>query len=145
MSVIQDFKQFAMRGSVLDMAVGVIIGAAFGNIIASLVTDVLMPPIGLLLGGVDFSNLFINISGTPVETMAEAEEAGLPVIGYGLFINAIINFLIQAWAIFWVIRFANRLMPAPQTPEPLPARLCPFCRSEISDDATRCPFCTSQL
>ncbi|MFA7651591.1 MAG: large conductance mechanosensitive channel protein MscL, partial [Synergistaceae bacterium] len=114
MSVMQDFKNFAMRGNVLDMAVGVIIGAAFGKVIASLVTDILMPPIGLALGGVDFSNLFINLSGTPAATLAEATEAGLPVISYGLFINTIINFLIQAWAIFWVIRFANRMSkPAP--------------------------------
>ncbi|MCK9341975.1 MAG: large conductance mechanosensitive channel protein MscL [Synergistaceae bacterium] len=143
MSVMQDFKKFAMRGNVLDMAVGVIIGAAFGKVIASLVTDILMPPIGLALGGVDFSNLFINLSGTPAATLAEAVEAGLPVISYGLFINSIINFLIQAWAIFWVIRFANK-MSKPE-PTPAPKRKCPFCFSDIDDNATRCPNCTSQL
>ncbi|MGE4487034.1 MAG: large conductance mechanosensitive channel protein MscL [Synergistaceae bacterium] len=143
MSVMQDFKKFAMRGNVLDMAVGVIIGAAFGKVIASLVTDILMPPIGLALGGVDFSNLFINLSGTPAATLAEAVEAGLPVISYGLFINSIINFLIQAWAIFWVIRFANK-MSKPE-PTPAPKRKCPFCLSDIDDNATRCPNCTSQL
>ena len=95
MSVMQEFKKFVMRGNVLDLAVGVIIGAAFGKVIASLVTDILMPPIGFALGGVDFSNLFINLSGTPAATLAEATEAGLPVISYGLFINTIINFLIQ--------------------------------------------------
>ncbi|MDD5421775.1 MAG: large conductance mechanosensitive channel protein MscL [Synergistaceae bacterium] len=143
MSVMQDFKKFAMRGNVLDMAVGVIIGAAFGKVIASLVTDILMPPIGLALGGVDFSNLFINLSETPAATLAEAVEAGLPVISYGLFINSIINFLIQAWAIFWVIRFANK-MSKPE-PTPAPKRKCPFCFSDIDDNATRCPNCTSQL
>lgn len=143
MSVMQDFKKFAMRGNVLDMAIGVIIGAAFGKVIASLVTDILMPPIGLALGGVDFSNLFINLSGTPAATLAEAVEAGLPVISYGLFINSIINFLIQAWAIFWVIRFANK-MSKPE-PTPVPKRKCPFCFSDIDDNATRCPNCTSQL
>ena len=143
MSVMADFKKFAMRGNVLDMAVGVIIGAAFGKVIASLVTDILMPPIGLALGGVDFSNLFINLSGTPAATLAEAVEAGLPVISYGLFINSIINFLIQAWAIFWVIRFANK-MSKPE-PTPAPKRKCPFCFSDIDDNATRCPNCTSQL
>ncbi|MDD2350397.1 MAG: large conductance mechanosensitive channel protein MscL [Synergistaceae bacterium] len=143
MSVMQDFKKFAMRGNVLDMAVGVIIGAAFGKVIASLVTDILMPPIGLALGGVDFSNLFINLSETPAATLAEAVEAGLPVISYGLFINSIINFLIQAWAIFWVIRFANK-MSKPE-PTPAPKRKCPFCLSDIDDNATRCPNCTSQL
>ncbi len=143
MSVMQDFKKFAMRGNVLDMAVGVVIGAAFGKIIASLVTDILMPPIGLALGGVDFSGLFINLSGTPAATLAEATKAGLPVIAYGLFINAVINFLIQAWAIFWVIRFANRL--SSPAPAPAPKRKCPFCFSEIDDNATRCPHCTSQL
>lgn len=143
MSVMQDFKQFAMRGNVLDLAVGVIIGAAFGKVVASLVTDILMPPVGLLLGGVDFSNLFINLSGTPAATLVEATEAGLPVIGYGLFINSIINFLIQAAAIFCVIRFANK-MSKPE-PTPAPKRKCPFCFSDIDDNATRCPNCTSQL
>lgn len=143
MSVMQEFKKFVMRGNVLDMAVGVIIGAAFGKVIASLVTDILMPPIGLALGGVDFSNLFINLSGTPAATLAEAVEAGLPVISYGLFINTVINFLIQAWAIFWVIRFANNL--SKPAPAPAPKRKCPFCFSEIDDNATRCPHCTSQL
>ncbi len=141
MSVMQDFKNFAMRGNVLDMAVGVIIGAVFGKVIASLVTDILMPPIGLALGGVDFSNLFLSLSGAPAATLAEATEAGLPVISYGLFINTIINFLIQAWAIFWVIRFANKL----SKPAPAPKRKCSFCFSEIDDNAIRCLHCTSQL
>ena len=145
MSVMQDFKNFAMRGNVLDLAVGVIIGAAFAKIIASLVTDILMPPIGLLMGGMDFSNLFINLSGTPVTTLAQATAAGLPVISYGLFINALINFLIQIGAIFWVIRFANKLSPKAPEPVPAVARKCPYCFSDIDDNATRCPHCTSQL
>ncbi|MDD4160377.1 MAG: large conductance mechanosensitive channel protein MscL [Synergistaceae bacterium] len=143
MSIMQDFKQFAMRGNVLDMAVGVIIGAAFGKVVASLVTDVLMPPIGLAIGGMDFSNMFINLSDTQVSTLAEAVEAGLPVISYGLFINSVINFIIQAWAIFWVIRFANKM--SKPVPAALPKRKCPFCLSDIDDGATRCPYCTSQL
>lgn len=134
-----------MRGNVLDLAVGVIIGAAFGKIIASLVTDILMPPIGLLMGGVDFSNLFINLSSTPVATLAEATAAGLPVIGYGLFLNAVISFLIQVGAIFCVIRFANKLLPPAPEPAPAVTRKCPYCLSEIDDNATRCPHCTSQL
>ena len=145
MSVMGDFKKFAMRGNVLDLAVGVIIGAAFGKIIASLVTDILMPPIGLLMGGVDFSNLFINLSSTPAATLAVATEAGLPVIAYGLFINAIISFLIQLGAIFWVIRCVSKLLPPAPEPAPVVTRKCPYCFSEIDDNATRCPHCTSQL
>ncbi len=143
MSIMQDFKNFAMRGNVLDMAVGVIIGAAFGKIIASLVSDILMPPIGMLLGGIDFSNLFINLSGTPVATLAAAKAANIPVISYGAFIDAIFNFLIQAGAIFFIIRLASKLTPP--APVPAPKRKCPFCFSEIDDNATRCPHCTSQL
>ena len=104
MSLLEDFKKFAMRGNVLDMAVGVIIGAAFGKIAASLVTDIIMPPVGMMLGGVDFSNLYINLSGTEVKTLAEAQAAGLPVIAYGNFINAVINFIIQAFAIFMIVK-----------------------------------------
>jgi large conductance mechanosensitive channel len=143
MSVMQDFKNFAMRGNVLDMAVGVIIGSAFGKIISSLVSDILMPPIGMLLGGIDFSNMFINLSSKPAATLAEAKAANIPVISYGVFLDSIIFFLIQAWAIFLLIRFANRLMPP--APAPAPKRKCPFCFSDIDDHATRCPHCTSQL
>ena len=108
MSVLKEFKDFAMRGNVMDMAVGVIIGGAFGKIVASLVTDVLMPPIGYLLGGTDFSNLFINLGDKPVATLADAQANNIPVIAYGSFINNIINFLIQAWAIFLIIKAINR-------------------------------------
>lgn len=142
---IKEFKEFAVRGNVMDMAVGVIIGAAFGKIVTSLVNDILMPPIGLLAGGIDFSNLFINLSGTPAATLAEAKAQNLPVIAYGVFVNTVINFLIQAWAIFLVVKFANRLRkPAPEPPKPAP-RLCPYCCTEIPEQATRCPHCTSEL
>lgn len=143
MSVIKDFKEFTMRGNVLDMAVGVIIGAAFGKIAASLVSDIIMPPLGMVLGEVDFSNLFINLSSTPVKTLAEAQAAGLPVVSYGVFIDNVISFIIQAFAIFMVIRFVSRFKQ--QTPAPAPKRKCPYCCSEIDDAATRCPHCTSQL
>lgn len=142
---IKEFKEFAMRGNVMDMAIGVIIGAAFGNIVSSLVSDVMMPPIGLLAGGIDFSNLFINLSGTQAATLAEARALDLPVLAYGAFINSVINFLIQAWAIFLVVKCVNKLRkPAPEPSAPAP-RLCPYCFSEIHEKATRCPHCTSEL
>ena len=145
MSILKEFKDFAMRGNVMDMAVGVIIGGAFGKIVGSLVTDVLMPPIGYMLGGVDFSNLFINLGGTPAATLAEAQANNIPVIAYGSFINNIINFLIQAWAIFLIIKAINRMTPKkPEEPSKEP-RLCPHCFGEVDDRATRCPHCTSEL
>ena len=140
-----EFKEFAMRGNVMDMAVGVIIGAAFGKIVTSLVNDVLMPPIGLLVGGIDFSNLFISLSGTHAATLAEAQAQNIPVIAYGVFINTVINFLIQAWAIFMVIKFANKLKAEKPAEPAQPPRLCPYCFSEVNEKATRCPHCTSEL
>ena len=141
--MVEEFKKFIMRGNVVDMAVGIIIGAAFGKIVTSFVSDVLMPPLGLVLGQVDFSNLFINLSSTPVETLAEAKDAGLPVIAYGAFLNTIVDFLIVAFAIFLLIKQVNRVMPAKEeAPE---ARKCPFCKETVADDATRCPHCTSEL
>ena len=142
--MIEEFKKFIMRGNVLDMAIGIIIGAAFGKIVTSFVNDVLMPPLGLLLGKVDFSNLFINLSSTPATTLAEAKEAGLPVIAYGAFLNSVVDFLIVAFAIFMLIRQVNRLMPQKEEAAPEP-HLCPYCKTEIDKDATRCPHCTSQL
>ncbi|TYZ20606.1 large conductance mechanosensitive channel protein MscL [Selenomonas ruminis] len=142
--MIEEFKKFIMRGNVLDMAVGIIIGAAFGKIVTSFVNDVLMPPIGLILGQVDFSNLFINLSGKPVATLAEAKAAGLPVIAYGSFLNAVIDFLIVAFAIFLMIKQVNRLVPQKEEPEKEP-HLCPYCKTEIPEDATKCPHCTSDL
>ncbi len=140
----KEFKEFAMRGNVVDMAVGIIIGAAFGRIISSLVSDVIMPPLGLLLGKVDFSNLFFNISGQPYPTLAAAKAAGAATINYGLFLNTILDFLIVAFVIFLLIRQINRwskpkAAPAPTTKE------CPFCYSAIPIKATRCPNCTSEL
>ena len=142
--MIEEFKKFVMRGNVLDMAVGIIIGAAFGKIVTSFVNDVLMPPLGLLLGKVDFSNLFINLSSTPATTLAEAKEAGLPVIAYGAFLNSVVDFLIVAFAIFMLIRQVNRLMPQTEEAAPEP-HLCTYCKTEIPEEATRCPHCTSEL
>jgi large conductance mechanosensitive channel len=145
MSFFQDFKTFAMRGSVMDMAVGVIIGASFGKIVSSLVNDVLMPPIGLLLGKVDFSNLFVNLGQTDVATLAEAQAKGVPVLSYGVFINTVIDFLIQALVIFAVVRWMNRLMPAP-APAPAPqTKECPYCFTAIDPRAAKCPNCTADL
>ena len=143
MSMLQEFKKFAMRGNVIDLAVGVVIGAAFGKIVGSLVADVIMPPIGLLLGGVNFSNIFINLSGGDYATVAEAKEAGAATINIGLFINTVIDFTIIAFAIFLLVKQVNRLMPAP--PPAASTKECPYCFSAIPIKATRCPQCTSQL
>jgi large conductance mechanosensitive channel len=142
--MLQEFKKFAMRGNVLDMAVGIIIGAAFGRIITSLVSDIIMPPLGLVLGKVDFSTLFLNISGKPYATLADAKAAGAATINYGLFINNIIDFLIVAFVIFMLVRQVNRW----NKPEPVAApttKDCPFCATAIPLKATRCPNCTSEL
>lgn len=145
MSLAEDFKKFAMRGNVMDMAVGVIIGGAFGKIVTSVVNDIVMPPVGMLLGNVDFSNLFISLNGKEYATLEAAKKAGAPVLAYGSFMNTVIDFLILAFIIFMMIRQINKLTPAPAPkPEPEP-RLCPYCKSEIADDATRCPHCTSHL
>ena len=143
MSFLKDFKNFAMRGNVVDLAVGVIIGGAFGKIVSSLVTNIIMPPVGLLLGGMDFKELFINLSNKPVTSIAEAEAAKVPVIAYGLFLNAVVDFLIVAFCIFVLIQQISRLMPAP--PPAPPERKCPFCFGTIDEKATRCPHCTSHL
>ena len=141
-NIFNEFKDFAMRGNVIDMAIGVVIGAAFGKIVGSLVSNIIMPPLGLLLGGIDFSNFFINLSSTPVDSLAAAKAANLPVIAYGAFINTIIEFLIIAFAVFLLIKQINRFMPKPP---PAETRLCPFCKQPIAEDATRCPHCTSEL
>jgi len=144
--MLKEFKEFAMRGNVLDMAVGIIIGAAFGKIITSFVSDVLMPPIGLLLGKVDFANLFINLSGQSFASIADAKKAGAATINYGLFMNTILDFLIVAFAIFLLIKQVNRLKrePAPVAVEPT-TKDCPYCLSAIPIKAIRCAHCTSQL
>jgi large conductance mechanosensitive channel len=140
----KEFKEFIMRGNVVDMAVGIIVGAAFGKIVTSFVNDVLMPPIGLLLGKVDFANLFITLSDQPFATLEEAKKAGAVTIKYGLFINTIIDFIIVALAIFLLIRQINRMKRQP-APEVATTRECPFCFSVIPVKATRCPNCTSEL
>jgi large conductance mechanosensitive channel len=144
--MLKEFKEFAMRGSVLDMAIGIIIGAAFGKIVSSFVSDVLMPPIGLLLGKVDFSNLFINLSGTPYTTLAEAKAAGAAVIRYGAFLNTVLDFLIVAFVIFLLIRQVNRLKRQQEVAPAAPtSKACAYCLSMIPIKATRCPHCTSEL
>ncbi len=143
--MLKEFKEFAMRGSVLDMAVGIIIGAAFGKIITSLVNDILMPPIGLILGRVDFSNLFINLSGKPYETLAAAKAGSAPTINYGLFLNTVIDFVIVAFAIFLLVRQVNRLSRPAAAPAAPTTKDCPYCLSSIALKATRCPHCTSEL
>jgi large conductance mechanosensitive channel len=140
----KEFKEFAMKGNVMDMAVGIIIGAAFGKIITSFVSDVLMPPIGLLLGKVDFSNLFLNLSGTAYPSMAAAKAAGAATLNYGIFFNTVIDFLIVAFAIFIVVKQMNRMKRA-EAPAPVTTKDCPFCTSSIPIKATRCPQCTSEI
>ena len=140
----KEFKEFAMRGNVLDMAVGIIIGAAFGRIITSLVNDIIMPPIGLLLGKVDFSGLFLNISGKSYDTLAAAKAAGAATINYGTFLNTVIDFVIVAFVIFLLVRQINRWSkPAPAAAPT--TKECPYCVSAIPIKATRCPNCTSQV
>ena len=140
----KEFKEFAMKGNVLDMAIGIIIGAAFGKIITSFVSDILMPPLGLLLGKMDFSNLFINLSGGDFPTIAAAKAAGAATLNYGIFINTIIDFLIVAFAIFLLVRQVNKLKRQPPAAAPT-TKDCPFCASAIPIPAKRCPHCTSQL
>ena len=141
--MLKEFKEFAMRGNVIDLAVGVIIGAAFGKIVTSLVNDVIMPPIGKLLGSVDFSNLFLSLHGS-YNTLKEAEAAGAPIIKYGVFINNVIDFLIVAFVIFLLVKQINRLKK--DAPAAAPAtKECPYCLSLTPLKATRCPACTSEI
>jgi large conductance mechanosensitive channel len=145
--MLKEFREFAMRGSVVDLAIGIIIGAAFGKIVTSFVNDILMPPIGLLLGQVDFSNLFINLSGKDYPSVAAAKEAGAPTLNYGLFVNNILDFVIVAFAVFLLVRGINRLKSKqPDAPPEAPTiKDCPFCLSTIPLKATRCPNCTSNM
>lgn len=148
--MIKEFREFVMKGNVLDMAVGIIIGAAFGAVVSSFVSDVLMPPIGLLLGGVDFSSLYVSLAAGnpagPYASLAQAQAAGAVTLNYGLFINRVVAFLIMAFALFLIIRSINRLkaktVPAPAEPT---AKDCPFCSTAIPVKAVRCPNCTSDL
>jgi len=142
-AIFSDFKQFVMKGNVVDLAVGFVVGAAFGKIVTSFTNDILMPPIGLALGAVDFSNLFINLSSKHYDTLAAAKAAGAPTLNVGLFLNTIIDFVIIAFAVFILVKWVNRLVgekpPVPTTKD------CPYCATAIPIPATRCPNCTSEL
>ena len=142
--MLREFKEFAMRGNVLDMAIGIIIGAAFGKIITSFVNDILMPPIGRMMGKIDFANLFILLSGESYATLAQAKTAGAATINYGLFLNTVIDFIIVAFAIFLLIRQVNRMKRQPEA-APATTKACPHCLSAIPLKATRCAYCTSEL
>jgi large conductance mechanosensitive channel len=142
--MLKEFKEFVMRGNVLDLAVGIVIGAAFGKIVTSLVNDIVMPPIGVILGKVDFSNLFIDLSGGQHPTVAAAKAAGAATINYGLFLNTVVDFLIVAFVIFLVIKQANRFKRQPAAAAAT-TKDCPFCCTAIPIPAKRCPHCTSQL
>ncbi len=141
----KEFKEFAVKGNVLDMAVGIIIGAAFGKIVSSLVEDVIMPPLGLILGKVDFASLYLNLSGTSFDSLEAAKAAGAPVIRYGVFLNQIFSFLIVSFAVFLLVKTVNRFRQQEETVEEATEKLCPFCQTDIPIAASRCPHCTSQL
>ena len=142
--MLEEFKKFAMRGNVVDMAVGIVIGAAFGKIVSSFVKDVLMPPIGKLMGGVDFSNLFVNLGEGTYATLAAAQEAGAATVNYGIFINTVLDFLIVAFAIFMVIKAMNK-MKTEEPPAAPNTKACPECLSDVPIEAKRCKFCASQI
>jgi large conductance mechanosensitive channel len=141
--VIKEFRTFALHGSLLDMAIGFIMGAAFSQVVSALVKDILMPPVGLILGHVDFSGLYVNLGHTPYATLADAQKAGAPVIAYGDFLNGVISFLIVAIVMFAIVRQVNRMRPP--APAPAPTKECAYCLSTIPLGATRCPHCTSEL
>ncbi len=144
--MLKEFKDFAMRGNVFDMAIGIVIGAAFGAIVTSFVDDLLMPPIGMLLGGVDFTNLFISLDGQQYASLAEAQLVGAATINYGLFLSTVIDFLIVAFFIFLLVRQINRLKAEPEkAPAEPTTKDCPYCATEIPIQATRCPYCTSEI
>lgn len=141
MGIVKEFKDFAVSGNAIDLAVGLVIGAAFGKIVTSLVEDIIMPPLGMLTGKVDFSNLFVALNGETYPSLKAAKDAGAPIIAYGMFANNIVNFLIVAFAVFLVVKQINRFRKeAPATTKP-----CTYCKTNIALDATRCPNCTSQL
>jgi large conductance mechanosensitive channel len=143
--MLKDFREFVTRGNVLDLAVAVVMGAAFGKIVSSLVDDMIMPPLGLLLGHVDFRDKFIDMSGRHLATLAEAQAAGAPALRYGMFVNALVNFLIIAFAIFLLVRAVKHLLPPPPVPPAVETRDCPECLSPIPLKARRCRHCTAVL
>ena len=143
--MLNEFKKFAMRGNVIDLAIGVIIGSAFGKIVTSFVNDILMPPFGLLLGKVDFSNLYISLSGGHYDSLAQAQEAGAATLNYGLFLNTVIDFVIIAFVIFLLVKQINQLEKPAEAPSLATTKECPYCYSSIPLKATRCPACTSNL
>lgn len=139
----EEWKKFLARGNLLDLATGVVLGAAFSKIVSSFTSDILMPPLGLLLGKVDFSNLYINLSSVEYASISAAKEAGAPVIAYGSFLNTCLDFVIVATAVFILIKQVNRLMP--KAPEPAAPRTCPYCKEKVADDAVKCPHCASDI
>jgi large conductance mechanosensitive channel len=141
----KEFKAFAARGNVVDLAVGVIMGAAFGKVVTSLVNDIVMPPIGLAIGRVDFRNLYLSLNGQTYASLAEAQKAGAPTINYGVFLNTTLEFLIVAFVVFLLVRQINRMYPPPAAAPAAPQKACPQCASQIPAAARRCPLCTSQL
>lgn len=141
--MLSEWKKFIARGNFIDLSTGMVIGASFGSIVTSFTSDLLMPILGLLLGKVDFSNLYINLSGTEYASLAAAKEAGAPVIAYGAFLNTCLDFLIVATAIFILIKQVNRLMP--KAPEPKAPRVCPYCKETVADDAVKCSHCASDI
>jgi large conductance mechanosensitive channel len=141
MSILKEFREFAVKGNVVDMAVGIIIGAAFGKIVTSFVSDVLMPPIGLALGKVDFGNLFVDLSGTHPDSVEKAKAAGAATINYGLFLNTLIDFVIVAFVMFLIVRQANKVKPTSTAT----TKECPLCLSQVPSKATKCAHCTSDL
>ena len=143
--MLREFRDFAVKGNVIDLAVAVIMGAAFGPIVSSLVNDIIMPPIGLILGKVDFKDLFLNLGGQTYTSLAAAKEAAAPVIAYGSFLNTVINFLIVAFAVFLLVKQANRFKEPAPAPAPPSTKDCPYCISAVPLQATRCGHCTSEL
>lgn len=148
MSMLQEFKKFAIRGNMIDLAVGVIIGGAFNSLVSSLVNDIIMPVLGVFTGGLDFSNWFISLDGTHYDTLAQAQEAGAATLNYGVFISGLLNFIIMAFVVFLMVKGINKLRDL-EKPAPAPAapatKVCPHCQSEIHIKATKCPYCTSDV
>lgn len=143
--LMKEFKEFALKGNMVDLAVGMIIGSAFSGIVSSLVSDIVMPLLSLLTGKIDFTNKFLALDGEVYKTLAQAQEAGAPTVNYGLFLTELLNFLIMAFVIFLVVKQLNRLHRKPEAPEAVTEKECPYCKTMIPLQATRCPHCTSKI